>query len=457
MHIMSTPNSLRSFNFPSIFAPPDLLFPHLWGLEDNYSQASSIVSSTSILSSPSSSSSSLSSWTSTLSSMCHNTVASSPHMHSPSTTHVPNLSSAKRSSAFHPLPVNLSTEMSILGKRHFPLNDTESLFKNSPPYDRNFLQEHYANYDQLNHYESQIPTKMYLTDDVDNFCGITSNDKTRDKRNNISMFNFNSHMNTEQKYLKLMKENDSNITTTAATNISYMNINDNCNNKNYKHEKTSSKFTKQTKKWNKYSISNDKDTNNSKYFEKAHQTNESQLDTIQIDINVDDKGGDFNENDNVRHKRSRRINEQPPVVEDENDYDDDEDDDDEEEVHDEHLEEYETEINSKNGQNMECVVCGDKSSGKHYGQHTCEGCKSFFKRSVRRKLNYTCRGNRQCPIDIHHRNQCQYCRFQKCIKVGMRKEGWLMFYSCSKTFSHFIICTVYSNRLSSLRERGCAR
>ena len=70
-----------------------------------------------------------------------------------------------------------------------------------------------------------------------------------------------------------------------------------------------------------------------------------------------------------------------------------------------------------------CVVCGDKSSGKHYGQVTCEGCKSFFKRSVRRNLTYQCRGNKNCPIDQHHRNQCQHCRLKKCFKMGMRKEA----------------------------------
>ncbi|KAM8876524.1 COUP transcription factor 2-like [Synchiropus picturatus] len=74
-------------------------------------------------------------------------------------------------------------------------------------------------------------------------------------------------------------------------------------------------------------------------------------------------------------------------------------------------------------QQIECIVCGDKSSGKHYGQFTCEGCKSFFKRSVRRNLTYTCRANRSCPVDQHHRNQCQYCRLKKCLKVGMRREA----------------------------------
>ncbi|KAJ8408308.1 hypothetical protein AAFF_G00257220 [Aldrovandia affinis] len=72
---------------------------------------------------------------------------------------------------------------------------------------------------------------------------------------------------------------------------------------------------------------------------------------------------------------------------------------------------------------VDCSVCGDKSSGKHYGVFTCEGCKSFFKRSIRRNLSYTCRSNQDCQIDQHHRNQCQYCRLKKCFRVGMRKEA----------------------------------
>ncbi|KAM4603077.1 nuclear receptor subfamily 2 group F member 1-B-like isoform 2-T2 [Polymixia lowei] len=85
-----------------------------------------------------------------------------------------------------------------------------------------------------------------------------------------------------------------------------------------------------------------------------------------------------------------------------------------------------TSTDKQQSQQIECIVCGDKSSGKHYGQFTCEGCKSFFKRSVRRNLTYTCRANRNCPIDQHHRNQCQYCRLKKCLKVGMRREALVL-------------------------------
>ena len=30
-------------------------------------------------------------------------------------------------------------------------------------------------------------------------------------------------------------------------------------------------------------------------------------------------------------------------------------------------------VKDENGQEISCVVCNDKSSGKHYGQYTCEG------------------------------------------------------------------------------------
>ena len=71
-----------------------------------------------------------------------------------------------------------------------------------------------------------------------------------------------------------------------------------------------------------------------------------------------------------------------------------------------------------------CHVCGDRASGRHYGVASCEGCKSFFKRSIRCDVKYSCRFNYQaCPINVKTRSRCQYCRLQKCLRVGMRKEG----------------------------------
>lgn len=80
-----------------------------------------------------------------------------------------------------------------------------------------------------------------------------------------------------------------------------------------------------------------------------------------------------------------------------------------------------------------CVICGDRASGKHYGVFSCEGCKGFFKRTVRKDLTYNCRESRQCMIDRRQRNRCQYCRYEKCLAQGMRREGEQWAGSCDGT------------------------
>ncbi|KAJ8332252.1 hypothetical protein SKAU_G00427350 [Synaphobranchus kaupii] len=61
--------------------------------------------------------------------------------------------------------------------------------------------------------------------------------------------------------------------------------------------------------------------------------------------------------------------------------------------------------------------------GKHYGVYSCEGCKGFFKRTVRKDLSYTCRDNKDCLVDKRQRNRCQYCRYQKCLAMGMKRDA----------------------------------
>merc|ERR1712223_1543341 len=71
-----------------------------------------------------------------------------------------------------------------------------------------------------------------------------------------------------------------------------------------------------------------------------------------------------------------------------------------------------------------CRVCGDKASGFHYGVHSCEGCKGFFRRSIQQKIQYRpCTKNQQCNILRINRNRCQYCRLKKCIAAGMSRDA----------------------------------
>nr|KAF6291539.1 RAR related orphan receptor C [Myotis myotis] len=70
-----------------------------------------------------------------------------------------------------------------------------------------------------------------------------------------------------------------------------------------------------------------------------------------------------------------------------------------------------------------CKICGDKSSGIHYGVITCEGCKGFFRRSQHCGVAYACTRQQNCPIDRTSRNRCQHCRLQKCLALGMSRDA----------------------------------
>uniref|UniRef100_A0A3P9DNY0 Vitamin D receptor b n=1 Tax=Maylandia zebra TaxID=106582 RepID=A0A3P9DNY0_9CICH len=69
-----------------------------------------------------------------------------------------------------------------------------------------------------------------------------------------------------------------------------------------------------------------------------------------------------------------------------------------------------------------CGVCGDKATGFHFNAMTCEGCKGFFRRSMKRKATFTCPFNGSCTITKDNRRHCQACRLKRCVDIGMMKE-----------------------------------
>uniref|UniRef100_A0A3B3WMA3 RAR related orphan receptor A n=1 Tax=Poecilia mexicana TaxID=48701 RepID=A0A3B3WMA3_9TELE len=99
-----------------------------------------------------------------------------------------------------------------------------------------------------------------------------------------------------------------------------------------------------------------------------------------------------------------------------------------------------------------CKICGDKSSGIHYGVITCEGCKGFFRRSQQSNASYSCPRQKNCQIDRTSRNRCQHCRLQKCLAAGMSRDA-VKFGRMSKKQRDSLYAEVQKHRLQQQQQQ----
>ncbi|KAI8514754.1 hypothetical protein Bbelb_073450 [Branchiostoma belcheri] len=64
--------------------------------------------------------------------------------------------------------------------------------------------------------------------------------------------------------------------------------------------------------------------------------------------------------------------------------------------------------------------------GRDSQVHICAGLKKFFIRSTKDggdRTKFKCSKQQKCDITKQTRSQCQYCRLQKCLAVGMARKG----------------------------------
>ncbi|XP_052809193.1 uncharacterized protein LOC128237642 [Mya arenaria] len=101
-----------------------------------------------------------------------------------------------------------------------------------------------------------------------------------------------------------------------------------------------------------------------------------------------------------------------------------------------------------------CEVCGGETSGIHFGCYTCEACKIFFRRCLKRLAGdnsaQNCGGQGQSPkqlvcgqngnCEVSFRNNkmnCSACRYNKCAALGMSvdrcKKGRLTYTQRTET------------------------
>nr|CAD2192935.1 unnamed protein product [Meloidogyne enterolobii] len=92
-------------------------------------------------------------------------------------------------------------------------------------------------------------------------------------------------------------------------------------------------------------------------------------------------------------------------------------------------------INVERKDKAVCTVCGDISTGLHYGVVSCNGCKTFFRRTVMIGRKFVCRKDGNCCFDKKDRCACRACRFRICVEAGMDEKAIQRIPSSNLSFS----------------------
>nr|CAD2206083.1 unnamed protein product [Meloidogyne enterolobii] len=92
-------------------------------------------------------------------------------------------------------------------------------------------------------------------------------------------------------------------------------------------------------------------------------------------------------------------------------------------------------INVEREDKAVCTVCGDIATGVHYGVVSCNGCKTFFRRTVMTGRKFVCRKDGNCSFDKKNRCACRACRFRICVEAGMDESAIQRIPSSNLSFS----------------------
>ncbi|CAB05761.1 Nuclear hormone receptor family member nhr-52 [Caenorhabditis elegans] len=69
---------------------------------------------------------------------------------------------------------------------------------------------------------------------------------------------------------------------------------------------------------------------------------------------------------------------------------------------------------------MKCLVCCSYASSRNFGALSCSACKMFFTRATKNYAKFTCKYDKKCFESFTILPKCQFCRFKKCLEIGMR-------------------------------------